>query len=242
MKIAEIYEILNKIASFEMQEKWDNSGILLGNLSTEISGKIYLSLDLDSDLVENAEPNSLFITHHPLIFAGLKFLDPAKFPGNLIYKMISKNISLISLHTNFDKCVLNKFVATEILKYKITDEREFLIFMDSPFENFNDLAHDIKAKFQISNLRVVKAKEKCHKIALCTGSGSELLSQIDVDCFLTGDLKYHTALESLENNINLIDLGHFESERYFGVSLAPFLQKFQNQIIITNSINPFTNL
>jgi putative NIF3 family GTP cyclohydrolase 1 type 2 len=42
-----------------------------------------------------------------------------------------------------------------------------------------------------------------------------LLSEIDADCFLTGDIKYHDALEAKERNINLIDIGHFESERYF---------------------------
>ena len=70
MKIAEIYEILNSVAPFEMQESWDNSGLLLGEMNTQIKGKIYLSLDLDSDLIENAEENSLFITHHPLIFVA----------------------------------------------------------------------------------------------------------------------------------------------------------------------------
>ena len=116
MKIAEIYEILNSVAPFEMQEDWDNSGLLLGEMNTQIKGKIYLSLDLDSDLIENAEENSLFITHHPLIFGAIKAINPLKFPGNLIYKMIKKNISLISVHTNFDKCVLNQFVATKILR------------------------------------------------------------------------------------------------------------------------------
>ncbi len=201
MKIAEIYEILNSVAPFEMQENWDNSGLLLGEMNTQLKGKIYLSLDLDSDLIENAEENSLFITHHPLIFGGIKVINPLKFPGNLIYKMIKKNISLISVHTNFDKCVLNQFVATKILGYEIYDKKDFLIFM--------------------------------------TGSGSELLDDLDIDCFITGDLKYHTALQSLENRISLIDINHFESERYFGLSLAPFLQKFKSQVIISNSKNPF---
>lgn len=239
MKIAEIYEILNSVAPFEMQENWDNSGLLLGEMNTQIKGKIYLSLDLDSDLIENAEENSLFITHHPLIFGAIKAINPLKFPGNLIYKMIKKNISLISMHTNFDKCVLNQFVATKILGYEIYDKKDFLIFMRSPFESFSALCKDVKEKFELENLRVTDSKKKIKTIAFCTGSGSELLDDLDIDCFITGDLKYHTALQSLENRISLIDINHFESERYFGLSLAPFLQKFKSQVIISNSKNPF---
>lgn len=240
MKIREIYEILDEIAPFEAQEKWDNSGILIGNLDSEISGKIYLSLDLDSALVDETDENSLFIIHHPLIFKGLKSINPAKYPSNLIYKLIAKNCSLIAMHTNFDKYILNKGVASRILKYEIVEEREFLVSMKSEF-SFDELCVDVKKKLGISNLRVVKSHNRAKKIALCTGSGAELLENLDdIDCFLTGDLKYHIALESLENGVNLIDINHFESERYFGEFLAPFLQKFQNQVIIAGSINPFT--
>ena len=71
MKIRDIYEFLNTISPFELQEKWDNSGLLVGNFEDEFEN-LYLSMDLDLDLVENLKPNSLVITHHPLIFSGLK--------------------------------------------------------------------------------------------------------------------------------------------------------------------------
>ena len=237
MKISEIYAILDEIAPFCDQEAWDNSRLILGNLQDEVS-QIYLSLDLDSALVEKAKPNSLFITHHPLIFKELKTLNPSVYPANLIYKMVQKNISLISLHTNYDKHILNKFVAENVLKYEITDIKDFIVFMKIDMK-FDDLAMDIKEKLQISNLRVVKTKDHIQTIALCTGSGSEFASNLGVDCFLTGDLKYHTALENFENNVSLIDINHFESERYFAESLAKILQKNKIEAIITNSINPF---
>ena len=58
--------------------------------------------------------------------------------------------------------------------------------------------------------------------------------------FLTGDIKYHQALEAAHNNLNLIDIGHFESERYFGESLAKYLQNLAIPTIISNSKNPFS--
>lgn len=237
MKIAEIYKILDEIAPFEAQESWDNSGLLLGNMDDEFD-KIYASIDLDSNLIQKIEKNSLVITHHPLIFKGLKSLNPSVYPSNLIYEIIKKDIKLISMHTNFDKFVLNQFVASEILGYKITEIRDFLVFFEVN-KIFDEFAKEIKQKLKISNLRVVKASEFIKIATLCTGSGADLLGSFKSDCFLTGDLKYHSALESLENKISLIDINHFESEAYFGQSLAKNLQKYNLNIIITNSINPF---
>ena len=237
MKIAEIYQILDEVAPFEAQESWDNSGLLLGNMDDEFD-KIYASIDLDSNLIQKIEKNSLVITHHPLIFKGLKSLNPSVYPSNLIYEIIKKDIKLISMHTNFDKFVLNQFVASEILGYKITEIRDFLVFFEVN-KIFDEFAKEIKQKLKISNLRVVKASEFIKTATLCTGSGADLLGSFKSDCFLTGDLKYHSALESLENRISLIDINHFESEAYFGQSLAKNLQKYNLNIIITNSINPF---
>lgn len=237
MKIAEIYQILDEVAPFEAQESWDNSGLLLGNMDDEFD-KIYASIDLDSNLIQKIEKNSLVITHHPLIFKGLKSLNPSIYPSNLIYEIIKKDIKLISMHTNFDKFVLNQFVASEILGYEITEIRDFLVFFEVN-KSFDEFAKEIKQKLKISNLRVVKAGEFIKTATLCTGSGADLLGSFKSDCFLTGDIKYHSALESLENKISLIDINHFESEAYFGQSLAKNLQKYNLNIIITNSINPF---
>lgn len=69
MKIKDIYEFLNSISPFEFQEKWDNSGLLVGNMSDSFES-LYLSMDLDLDLVKTLKPNSLVITHHPLKISG----------------------------------------------------------------------------------------------------------------------------------------------------------------------------
>lgn len=67
MKLKEIYEILDTLSPFSLQEKWDNAGLLVGSYEDEIED-IYISIDLDEELVSNLKENSLIITHHPLIF------------------------------------------------------------------------------------------------------------------------------------------------------------------------------
>ncbi|ELT5815682.1 Nif3-like dinuclear metal center hexameric protein, partial [Campylobacter jejuni] len=66
MKLSEIYNFLDQLSPFDIQESWDNSGMLLGDRDSEIS-TVYLSLDIDENIIKEASENSLIITHHPLI-------------------------------------------------------------------------------------------------------------------------------------------------------------------------------
>ncbi|AQW85805.1 putative protein (NIF3 domain) [Campylobacter pinnipediorum subsp. caledonicus] len=237
MKIKEIYDILNQIAPFESQEKWDNSGVLIGNMQSEFE-RIYLSLDLDSELIDEVLPNSLIITHHPLIFRGLKNISLDTYPSGIVAKMITKNITLISMHTNYDKFVLNEYFAKDILGFDIVKKDDFLIYCDVDFK-FSELVNFVKQKLDVEQIKTTFVKQDIKNIAICTGSGMDLLSMVKADVFLTGDIKYHQALEAKENGINLIDINHYESERYFGASLMKYLQNIKIKVIITNSKNPF---
>ena len=64
----------------------------------EISN-VYISMDLDEELLLNVEKNSLIITHHPLIFLGLKRVNFDTYSTKLLKELIKKDISLISMHT-----------------------------------------------------------------------------------------------------------------------------------------------
>ena len=237
MKIDEILDILDKIAPFELQESWDNSGLIVGSKEDSFS-KVYLSLDVDSELVESLDENSLLITHHPLIFKGLKQINFDKYPANIINKMIKKDISLISMHTNYDKVHLNKYVAQTVLGYKVVECKEFVCYFEVE-DKFDTFAKNIQEKLKLPFLKTVRGKDFIKKAALTTGSGAELLNSIEADCFLTGDIKYHQAYEAKENRLSMIEIGHFESEIYFADSLSENLKNFDIQAIIANSKNPF---
>lgn len=236
MRLGEIYDFLDALSPFASQAVWDNSGLLLGSRDDEVA-QIYLSLDVDSALLEEVAENSLIITHHPLIFSGLKQLNFAKYPSNLIQIMVQKKISLIAMHTNFDLSHLNGYVASK-LGFVVSESKEFVAYCDVN-QTFDDLALHVKSVLGIENLRLVRAKEWIGRCAITTGSGGDLISKIEADCFLSGDLKYHQAMEAKENNLSLIDIGHFESERYFPECLANYLKNLPLKAIMSNSKNPF---
>ena len=236
MRLGEIYDYLDALSPFATQASWDNSGLLIGSRDDRVE-RIYLSLDIDTSLLEEVVENSLIITHHPLIFSGLKKLDFAKYPACLIQKMMQKNISLIAMHTNFDLSHLNAYVASK-LGFKVMKYEGFVIYCEVN-QSFDDLALHVKTVFNLEHLHVTKANSWIKTCAITTGSGGDLISQIDADCFLSGDFKYHQALEAKENKLSLIDIGHFESERYFPECLALYLKNFPLQAIMSNSKNPF---
>lgn len=237
MKLGDIYDALDQISPFELQESWDNSGLLVGKRSDEVQ-KIILSIDLDRELLEQVEPNVCFVVHHPLIFSGIKQLDFDAYPSNLLQIMIQKNISLIAMHTNFDKTHLNAYVMQNVLGLEIEEKVGFIYYakVDSTFE---DLCKKVKKDFALEQLKVVETSAYINRIALCTGSGASLIPEVQANCLLTGDIKYHDAMGAKTTNLGLIDIGHYESERFFAEILHAQLTEMQITVIISSSKNPF---
>jgi len=238
MKISEVYDFLNTLSPFELQEKWDNSGLLIGSLDEEIS-EIALSIDVDEKLIDSLADNTLLITHHPIIFSGLKQLKFSEYPANLIRKMIQKNISNIAMHTNFDQTHLNEYVATEVLGCKILKKDGFIAYLEVD-EEFDTFASKVSKAFGLEIVRCVKSTKRVKKVALTTGSGCSLIKSLEADCFLTGDIKYHDAMEAKSINMSLIDIGHYESEHFFAQILEKHLKILGLKVIIASSENPFT--
>ncbi|MDX4037110.1 Nif3-like dinuclear metal center hexameric protein [Aliarcobacter skirrowii] len=241
MKIEDIYNYLNELSPFELQEKWDNSGLLVGNMGDSFES-LYLSMDLDLELAKSLKPNSLVITHHPLIFSGLKRVNYDTYSTKILKELIKKDIALISMHTNIDKTHLNRFVVEEILGFKISNQNEFIANCEVNM-SFDELLNYLSEKLNLKNLKYVKTKESIKTIAICTGSAMSLMDEVKADCFITGDIKYHDAMEAKARDLSLIDIRHYESENSFNILLeqllSQYLKKNKLKAIITASKNPF---
>jgi len=237
MKIKEIYEKLNTLSPFDLQEKWDNSGLLVGDMEREFE-HIALGLDLDKETLESAKENTLFLVHHPLIFSGLKELNFSKYPANLLEIMVKKNLSLIAMHTNFDKTHLNAYVFEKVLGFKKEFQSDFVCKVSGSWFK-EELLSLLKDKLGLQTLRVVSPKQKITSIALTTGAGASLMDEVDADCFLTGDIKYHDAMKAMSQNLMMVDIGHYESEHFFVDVLKSELENLGILGIISQSQNPF---
>jgi dinuclear metal center YbgI/SA1388 family protein len=253
MRVSEIYDILDTISPFEFQEKWDNSGLLIGSFEDSFDA-VFVCLDLSLELLEDIPNNSLIISHHPIIFAPFNRLNFNDLSSKLIQQIIKKDIQIISLHSNFDKSHLNNYVMSEVLEFEDIDCDGFVC--KSKFSgNIDELYNHLSSKLNLSSKKITKSSDidskNSIKIGFCTGSGMSLLKHLDsseIECFLTGDIKYHDANEAIAKGISLIDIGHFESEIHFETIMIELLQK---EILKTNykdmqikplgSICPFNN-
>ena len=200
------YEIIRLIETFappETAEKWDCSGWLVETYKKNIS-KIMLALTVTNDVFKQALNNNcdMIISHHPL------FVVPIHYKGTDIY----------CAHTNMDLAEngttdsLIKVLAKNGLPIKnVTKNDGFVRYVNTEIdtEKFKEILVKISPNFRYTENNYHK---QIQKIALCAGSGSEFLQEAfenNADCFVTGDLKFHTALDS---PIMVFDIGHFESE------------------------------
>jgi len=104
--MVEMNSIINFLNSFAppcLAEDYDNVGLLVGDKNKEVC-RVLIALDVDEYVLEDADKKScdLVITHHPLIFKPLKRIDTEDSVSRSIIKLIKNDISLISVHTNFD--------------------------------------------------------------------------------------------------------------------------------------------
>ena len=103
MKIKVILEALEHFAPLPLQESWDNAGLQVGLTETDASGAL-LCLDVNEDIVDEAIEKgcNLIVSHHPLLFRGLKQVSDANYVQRIVMKAVKNDIAIISMHTNMD--------------------------------------------------------------------------------------------------------------------------------------------
>jgi dinuclear metal center YbgI/SA1388 family protein len=103
MKLKELISFLESIAPLSYQEDYDNSGLIIGSPETEVDSAI-ISLDCTEAVVDEAisKNSKLIISHHPIVFRGIKKLNGKTYVERVVMKAIKNDISLYAIHTNFD--------------------------------------------------------------------------------------------------------------------------------------------
>ena len=107
MKIKEVLSALERFAPLPLQEGWDNAGLQIGLTEAEVSGAL-LCLDVNESIVDEAIEKgcNLIVSHHPLLFKGLKTISDADYVQRTVMKAILNRIAIVSMHTNMDNnCV-----------------------------------------------------------------------------------------------------------------------------------------
>jgi len=230
-KASDIIEVLEQWAPPGLQEDWDNSGLCIGNPDTPVTG-VLVCLDCTKEIVEEAVANhiNMIVSHHPLIFRGLKQLRDITPVEQTVALAIRNNMIVYSMHTNADK-IMDGVSGAMARALSLTNVS--ILAPDAACLNkaepcglgvVGDLPEAMTTKAFFDLLKkvfftsVIKASPIMYpavsRVALCGGSGSSLIPDAmrsGAQVFVSADFSYHTWFETIPGMM-LADIGHYESE------------------------------
>ncbi len=255
MNAGDVLNYLNEIAPWRYAEEWDSVGLMVGSRDSNIT-KILLCMDVTANVISEAESNGaqMIISHHPFIFSKLKAIDMETFKGAQITKLIKNNITVVSAHTNLDTAPggVNDTLAENLQLRNCKNLKTYIpkglncdlglgkIGELPDYTSFDEFVRDIKKNLGIENLRIIGNKpEKVKNIAVFCGSFDDDLENLKsrkADVLVTGDIKYHTALDAAQMGLCIVDAGHFATERIILPKLRDTLSKRFKELEIICSI------
>jgi len=104
MKAGDIIKVVDSFAPEGIQEPWDNSGLITGSMEAEVKG-LLLSVDITEAVMDEAGERecNMIITHHPMVFSGLKKFCGTDPVSRMVKKAIKEDLVIYSAHTNLDQ-------------------------------------------------------------------------------------------------------------------------------------------
>lgn len=230
MKIKEVLSALERFAPLPLQEGWDNAGLQVGLTEAEVSGAL-LCLDVNERIIDEAVAKglNLVVSHHPLLFRGLKTIGDGDYVQRTVMKAIRNGITVVSMHTNMDNArggvnykIAEKLGLTDVrfMAPKTVDgvEAGSGVVGELPEEMAaDDFVLMVKRVFGVECAMCNELlRRKIRRVAICGGAGDFLLDdavRAGADAFVTGEMHYHVYF-GREQQLQICVIGHYQSEQY----------------------------
>ena len=224
MKVKDIIKVIEDFAPLSIQESWDNSGLCVGSYDAPVTS-VLMGLDCTPELVDEAIEcgADMIVTHHPLIFSGLKKITPDDQVGEAVIKAIKAGISIYAAHTSADKVIagVSGAMAARLCLQNVTILDEdgegtglgVVGDLPEPLTSEEAIVF-VKERFGLKAMRTSRPLEgKISRVAMCGGSGGSLIKAAmssGAQLYLTGDVSYHNFFT--REGFMVMDIGHYESE------------------------------
>ena len=223
-KVKDVTQVIEGFAPLSIQEKWDNSGLCIGSPDAPVSSVLF-GLDCTPELVDEAIEcgADMIVTHHPLIFSGLKKISPDDMVGEAVFKAIKAGISIYAAHTNADKVIAG---VSGAMAAKLGLKNVEILSEDGEGTGLGvvgelpepmtaqQMLEMVKERFALKTVKASKPVEgEITKVAMCGGSGGSLISAAKAagaQLYISGDISYHNFFTP--EGFMLMDIGHYESE------------------------------
>jgi dinuclear metal center YbgI/SA1388 family protein len=229
MKCKEIIAVLEKLWPMNKAVSWDNVGLQVGSYEKEVHG-ILLTLDITDDVLHQAvtDQADMIISHHPLIFSGIKSVTSGNFIGSRVISLIQHDMVYYAMHTNYDVVRMGQ-MHSELFQLKdvqvlspITEGAEEGIgcvgILSSP-QTLQEFAEFSKEQLGIPQVSVYgDATRKISRVAVSGGSGKSMVQAAllaKADVLVTGDIDHHTGIDCEAQGLAVVDGGHYGTEYLF---------------------------
>ncbi|MCE5336318.1 MAG: Nif3-like dinuclear metal center hexameric protein [Desulfobacteraceae bacterium] len=246
VRVKEILRWIDSLAPFRFAESWDNCGLQVGSLESNVE-RILVALDPGLEVLEEARDLKCecIVAHHPLLLRPIQKVLIDSWPGNFIAGAITAGISVVAAHTNIDAAregTNAQLVA--LLGMEVTGALEtapecagdpryagigLVGRLPSPVL-LGAVAARLKCSLGDVPVRMTgDPQRQITRAAVCTGSGASLIGKVlasGAEVYVTGDMKYHDARLAQECGLAVIDIGHFASEK---LVLEPLGRYFQSR-------------
>ena len=241
VKIKEVLSALERFAPLPLQESWDNAGLQLGLTETEVSGAL-LCLDVNERIVDEAMAKgcNLIVSHHPLLFRGLKTISDLTDVQRTVMRAIKQGIAVVSMHTNMDN-------ARGGVNFKIAQKlglQNVVFFAQKQVDGIeagsgvvgelpeamaaDDFIIGVKKAFGVECAMCNELlRRPIKRVAICGGAGDFLLDEAvknQADAFITGEMHYHQYF-GYEQQVQICVIGHYQSEQYTAEIFEEIIQK-----------------
>ncbi len=226
-KVKDIVKIIEDFAPRSLAYEWDNTRLIAGNPEKEVK-KIYLTLDLFKYNIEEAIKMGadMIISHHPILFKGIKEINVANPEAYVLEKLIKNDIALYAAHTSIDcaKGGINDILADKlgIKEIEIIEKSEVegcgLGRVGNLTEDITlrEMCERVKVNLKTPFVRVCgDLDKKIRRVAVGGGACDDLIPQaieMGADVMVTADMKYHISADSVDKGICIIDAGHYPTE------------------------------
>ena len=231
MKIKEVIAALEQFAPLPLQEDYDNAGLQLGLTEAEVSGAL-LCLDVTEETVAEAVEKgcNLVVSHHPLLFRGLKQIVDADSVQRTVKMAIKNDVTIVSMHTNLDNAVggVNWKIAEKLgletgrqgvqgVQGVRGEKCGLYVGTFAKPLSANDFILLLKTRMEAQCVMTNELlKREIRKVAICGGAGSFMLDDAiaqGADAFVTGEMHYHEYFGH-DQEIQIAVIGHYESEHF----------------------------
>ncbi len=237
----EIIDILQEQSPERYACHWDNVGLLEGNPRKDVN-TVYIALDATEETIgEAVEAGAdLLLTHHPLIFQGLKKVNTKDFTGRRIITLIQNDISCYAMHTNFDIKGMEQLGAErmgledcQVLDpvFQENQEEKGIGKVGSlPCEmTVGECAQKVKEAFGVELVKIFgRPDDRVARAAICPGSGKSVIKKAihaGAQVLITGDIDHHDGIDSAAQGLAIIDAGHYGVEKMFIPYMETYLKE-----------------